>query len=123
MLAHLGGEPVADPGAVRLQPVGVARRRQGHVLVHEMRQAAPIELEQVDVPVEGSRGDRVLVEAGRQQLKGKIEKSGSWFTYRKEKIGSLQLPAGKHRIVFRPADKSKKGALLDLRELTLVRVK
>ena len=68
-------------------------------------------------------GKPFIVETGRQQLKGKIEKSGSWFTYRKEKIGSIQLPAGKHRIVFRPADKSRKGALLDLRELTLVRVK
>lgn len=68
-------------------------------------------------------GKTFIVETGRQQLKGKIEKSGSWFTYRKEKIGRIQLPAGRHKIVFRPADKARKGALLDLRELTLVRVR
>ncbi|MGC1244465.1 MAG: neutral/alkaline non-lysosomal ceramidase N-terminal domain-containing protein [Chryseosolibacter sp.] len=68
-------------------------------------------------------GKSFVIDAGKQQLKGKIAKSGSWFTYRKEKIGRIQLVAGKHKIVFRPADKSRKGALLDLREITLVPVK
>ncbi|HET9485867.1 MAG TPA: neutral/alkaline non-lysosomal ceramidase N-terminal domain-containing protein [Chryseosolibacter sp.] len=68
-------------------------------------------------------GKPYVLEAGRQQVKGTVGKSGSWFTYRTEKIGRLQLSAGSHKVIFRPASASKKGALLDLRELKLVRVK
>jgi hypothetical protein len=68
-------------------------------------------------------GKTFVLEAGRQQIKGKTGKTGSWFTYRKEKIGRIQLPAGTHKVVFRPGLSSEKGALMDLREVTLVPVK
>ncbi len=64
-----------------------------------------------------------VVEAGSRQVKGNAGKTGSWFTYRTEKIGRLQLDAGKQKIIFRPDSKSPKGALLDLRTLKLVKVK
>ena len=68
-------------------------------------------------------GKPFILEAGRQQVKGRVGKTGSWFTYRKEKIGRISLSAGSHKVVFRPASVSQKGALLDLREIILVRVK
>jgi hypothetical protein len=52
-----------------------------------------------------------------------VQQTGSWFTYRTEKIGSIRLDAGNQKIVFRPDIKSPKGALLDLRTLKLVKVK
>lgn len=64
-----------------------------------------------------------VFEAGSRKLNGRIGKTGSWFTYRKEKIGTLRLEEGNQKIVFRPGPDSPKGALLDLREMILVPVK
>ncbi len=69
-----------------------------------------------------SAGKAFVLEAGSQRIKGKVAKSGSWFTYRTEKIGRLRLPAGSHKVVFKPGS-SKKGSLLDLRTIKLVPVK
>lgn len=68
-------------------------------------------------------GKPFVFEAAGRQVKGKIGKTGSWFTYRKEKIGTIQLNAGKHTVVFKPGPGSPKGALLDLREITLIPAK
>ena len=64
-----------------------------------------------------------VLEAGGRKLRGTVEKTGSWFTYRNEKIGRIVLDAGRQKIVFRAGDKSPKGALLDLRTVRMVRVK
>ena len=64
-----------------------------------------------------------VFEAGTRKLNGRIGRTGSWFTYRKEKIGTLRLEEGNQKIVFRPGADSPKGALLDLREMILVPVK
>jgi hypothetical protein len=69
-----------------------------------------------------SAGKAFVLEAGNQRIKGKVAKSGSWFTYRTEKIGRLRLPAGSHKVVFKPGS-STKGSLLDLRTIRLVPVK
>ena len=68
-------------------------------------------------------GKQFVLEAGNQALKGKIGKTGSWFTYKREKIGSVRLPDGIHKVVFMPASKTNKGALLDLRSISLVPIK
>ncbi len=68
-------------------------------------------------------GKPFVAEAGSRKINGKIGKTGSWFTYRKEKIGSIQLQEGSQKVVFRPDPKSPKGALLDLREVTLIPAK
>lgn len=69
-------------------------------------------------------GKTFLMEAGKEQLTGTVEKSGSWETYKNEKIGKIALTQGKQTIVFRSKTKFKKdGALLDLRQLKLVAVK
>jgi len=68
-------------------------------------------------------GKPFIFEAGKQRIYGKIGKTGSWFTYRYEKIGRIQLSAGKHTLVYKADPKSPKGALLDLRSMKLVPVK
>lgn len=68
-------------------------------------------------------GKPFIFEAGIQRIDGKIGKSGSWFTYRYEKIGRISLAAGSHKLVFKADPKSSKGALLDLRTIRLVPVK
>lgn len=68
-------------------------------------------------------GKPFVFEAGDQQLNGKIGQTGSWFTYKTEKVGRIRLPAGRQKVVFRPGSESEKGALLDLREVKLVPVK
>lgn len=68
-------------------------------------------------------GKPFALEVGNQALKGKIGKTGSWFTYKREKIGSVRLKKGSHKVVFRTASKTNKGALLDLRSLSLVPAK
>lgn len=67
-------------------------------------------------------GKPFAVEAGKRKLNGRIGKTGSWFTYKKVKIGTLQLERGNQKIVFRPEPDSPKGALLDLREVILIPV-
>ena len=67
-------------------------------------------------------GKPFVLQTARKQVKGIVGKTGSWFSYRKEKIGTIQLEAGNQKVVFRPAPDAQKGALLDLREITLLRV-
>jgi len=69
-------------------------------------------------------GKTFLMEAGKEQLTGTVAKSGSWETFKNEKIGRINLKQGKQQIVFRSKSKfGKDGALLDLRQLKLVPVK
>ncbi len=68
-------------------------------------------------------GKPFVLEVGNQQLKGRVGRTGSWEIFKTEKIGTLQLPAGRQKIVFKPAATFDKGALLDLREVKLVPVK
>ena len=68
-------------------------------------------------------GKPFVLEAGNRKLNGTVGKTGSWFTYRTEKIGRILLPAGTHKVVFRPGSESKKGALMDLRVVKLIPVK
>lgn len=68
-------------------------------------------------------GKPYVFEAGNQQISGIIGKTGSWFTYRYEKLGSIKLSAGKNKLIFKAGEHSPKGALLDLRSMKLVPVK
>ena len=68
-------------------------------------------------------GKPFIFEVGQQRIKGNIGKTGSWFTYRYEKIGRISLSAGNNKMVFKADPKSSKGALLDLRTIRLVPVK
>lgn len=68
-------------------------------------------------------GKSFVLEAGDRKVSGKVGKTGSWFTYKTEKIGRIQLAAGNQKVVFRPGSKAEKGALMDLREIKLIPVK
>ncbi|MBO9592590.1 MAG: neutral/alkaline non-lysosomal ceramidase N-terminal domain-containing protein [Niabella sp.] len=61
--------------------------------------------------------------AGNKRIKGKVDKTGSWFTYRTKKIGYLQLPKGTANIVLQSGAASEKGSMFDVRALRLVPVK
>jgi hypothetical protein len=71
---------------------------------------------------DGEAGKPFVIEAAGQHLTGNVGKTGSWFTYRTERIGRIRLAAGSQKVVFKPASVSQKGALLDLRSLRLVPV-
>lgn len=90
---------------------------------------------ELDVPEEGryevwlewsvsdeEAGKQFVLEVGQEMVKGKVEKSGSWETFQKKSIGKVNLKAGYDRLVFKSAEKFEKGALLDLKEVTLVKV-
>jgi neutral ceramidase len=66
-------------------------------------------------------GKKFLIEAKSGQLTGTVEKTGSWETYKTEKVGTLDLEKGDQKIVFRSLTDFKEGGLLDLRQLRLVR--
>lgn len=68
-------------------------------------------------------GKPFLIVAGDQQLGKKVKKTGSWETFKSEKIGRLRLSAGQQKIVFKPNSEFEEGALLDLRAIKLVPVK
>jgi putative heme-binding domain-containing protein len=52
-------------------------------------------------------------------LHGQVAGTGGWDKYRQQKIGSVTLAAGKHRLVLRPDAGTIQGALLDLRAIFL----
>lgn len=68
-------------------------------------------------------GKPFVFEAGTQQINGTVGKTGSWFTYRYEKIGSIRLTPGTHKLIFKADPTSPKGAMLDLRSIKLVPIK
>jgi len=68
---------------------------------------------------EGSAGKMFLLQAGANQLTGKVDSTGSWDVYRQAKVGAIVLPAGRQRLTFRSA-KRIFNPLLDLKSIKLV---
>ena len=66
-------------------------------------------------------GKQFLLETKNDQLIGKVGKTGSWETFKSENIGVVNLEKGNQKIIFRSNADFKEGALLDLRQLRLVR--
>jgi peptidoglycan-N-acetylglucosamine deacetylase len=64
-------------------------------------------------------GKEFILKADKDQLTGKIDKSGSWETFKTKDVGNISLDQGKQKIVFRSNTRFKEGAILDLRELKL----
>ena len=55
-----------------------------------------------------------------QEVRGTIEVSGSWETFKEKRLGILQLNPGYGKLVFKAArDFGEEGALLDLRKILL----
>jgi len=81
-----------------------------------------------DVYLEWSVSDAVAgksfeLTAGNKKIKGKVDQTGSWFTYRTKKVGSLQLQQGTIPIVLKSAVAAQEGSMFDVRALRLVPVK
>lgn len=71
---------------------------------------------------DGEAGKEFLLRTAKNQLTGKVGKSGSWETFKKTNIGEINLDAGPQQIVFKSNQSfSKDSALLDLRSLKLVK--
>lgn len=68
-------------------------------------------------------GKKYVLEGGKKNLTGTVEKSGSWETFKEKRIGTIKLHKGRHTLTFRPAEEFNEGALLDLRTLKLTPVK
>ncbi|HSU68715.1 MAG TPA: hypothetical protein VLJ39_17675, partial [Tepidisphaeraceae bacterium] len=64
-------------------------------------------------------GNAFSIRMGSQTLTGKVESTGSWDTYRRAKVGTLDLGVGPERITFRSAGPIH-GYLCDLKGLELV---
>lgn len=66
-------------------------------------------------------GKEFILIAGSNTLTGKVDKSGSWETFKSKDVGTINLAQGKQKIIFRSNTKFKDGAILDLRQITLSR--
>lgn len=65
-------------------------------------------------------GKKFILECGDQSITGVVEKSGSWETFKQKQIGTIKLNKGLHTLTFRSLEQFDKGALLDLRKLSLI---
>ena len=68
-------------------------------------------------------GKQFILFSSTANLKGIVARSGSWETYKLVKVGSIKLSKGIQKITFKSHTKFAKGAILDLREIRLVKVK
>jgi hypothetical protein len=68
-----------------------------------------------------SAGNAFILQCGAAELTGAVTSTGSWGTYRHLSAGVLDLPAGRHQLILRPAA-APKGALIDLKEIELTPV-
>jgi putative membrane-bound dehydrogenase-like protein len=87
---------------------------------------------QVDVPRSGKyavwlewacadkyAGNSYVLQAGLEQLSGRVAGTGTWENYRKAKVGEITLSASPQTLVFRPAGKIT-VYLIDLKSIKLV---
>lgn len=66
-------------------------------------------------------GKGFVFESSTDGIKGRVERSGSWETFKILSIGKLKLAGGYNKLVFRPEeDFGSEGALLDLKRITLI---
>ncbi|MCY4778408.1 polysaccharide deacetylase family protein [Sphingobacterium sp. UT-1RO-CII-1] len=67
-------------------------------------------------------GKEVSVHIGGNKIVHKIQTSGSWETFRREKIGEVSLPAGNHKVIVVPTNSNDKGHFMDVRSIQLFRI-
>ncbi len=60
---------------------------------------------------------------GDKKIKGKVEKTGSWFTYRTKKVGSIGLKPGTATVVLKSGADREEGSMFDVSEVLLMPVK
>ena len=67
-----------------------------------------------------SSGNAFLFTGGALSVRGTVDSTGGWDQYRQQKIGTVQIDAGSHRLTLQPEGSSLHGALMDLRAVYLV---
>ncbi len=67
---------------------------------------------------DGAAGDRFVIQAAGQALRGVVAGTGTWDDYRSMSLGTLTLPAGLHDVTMR-SDGAIGSALIDLRSIRL----
>ncbi|HEY2250887.1 MAG TPA: HEAT repeat domain-containing protein, partial [Planctomycetaceae bacterium] len=67
-------------------------------------------------------GNSFVFAAGREELRGKVDGTGGWDRYKRQKVGTIAFPAGTLRISLRPQGPQLNGALMDLRGVHLAAV-
>ncbi|HSI75488.1 MAG TPA: polysaccharide deacetylase family protein [Lunatimonas sp.] len=67
-------------------------------------------------------GKEFILMSGDQEITGKVAKSGSWETFKKVKIGELNLKEDYNHVLFKAVEDFDKGALMDIKSFTLVRL-
>lgn len=72
---------------------------------------------------DAAAGKSFELTAGKKKIKGRVDKSGSWFTFATKKIGSLRLQEGEATLVLKSGSTQEQGPMFDLREIILVPVK
>lgn len=68
-------------------------------------------------------GKQFILFSSTTNLKGIVARSGSWETYKLAKVGTIKLNKGVQKITFKSQTKFAKGAILDLREILLSKMK
>lgn len=66
-------------------------------------------------------GHPFVFETNGKPIKGKVGKTGSWETFKRQAIGKVKLDAGLQTMTFKSDPNFPEGGMLDLREITLVR--
>lgn len=61
--------------------------------------------------------------AGNKKIKSRVEKTGSWFTYNRKKIGTVKLKQGRTQMVLKSGSNSEDGSMFDVRGVKLIPVK
>jgi putative heme-binding domain-containing protein len=104
-----------------LKNVGMWRGEQDHI-IWTLTNDAPAELDvYLDYSCsDASAGNRFVLEGAEPVLRGTVEGTGAWNKYRQIRIGTINLSAGPHTLIFRPDGALVREALLDLRCVYLV---
>lgn len=89
----------------------------------DIAKAGKYDVYQVWSVADAVAGKSFELTAGKKRIKGKVDKTGSWYTYRTKKIGALRLQPGTTTLVLQSGAAADTGSMFDLRELRLVPVK
>lgn len=72
---------------------------------------------------DASSGKSFEIIIGNKKIKGRVDKTGSWFTYAVKKIGSVRLKAGEMTVVLKSGSAKEDGSIFDVRAVKLVPAK
>lgn len=72
---------------------------------------------------DASAGKSFELIIGNKKIRGRVDKTGSWFTYAVKKIGSVRLKTGEMTVVLKSGSAKEDGSMFDVRAVKLVPAK